>query len=312
MIICRLGVASQFTDDGRYWQEKALGASANMHGSYGHFDEYRTGAADPSAQYPPSVVRYDARAYELETYPKRLSLKYVLEGEMRYEAHGRNLTLRPNEVALIASDAMIFGAASSRSSTRGVSIFFPDDVYGSLPAHVEAFSKNLLVKTPSLQPALGAKLTAVSNWQAVQPAQANAFLQSLSGDVSSYLSALCAVSERSAAKKRHTKTNHGSRMLAARAFIERGDADFFSIGELAAHFGFARFQFTRLFKRAFGVAPSRYMEERRLHKAATMIDKGDDPLHKIAEALGYPDYPTFSKAFRRARGISPRRFKHRH
>ena len=280
-----------------------------MKNSYGHFDEYRAGDADASRQYPPSVVRYNARAFELETYPKRLSLKYVLDGEMRYEAHGRNLTLRPNEMALIASDAMIFGAASSNKPTRGVSVFFPDDVYELLPGRVESFSKNLLVKAPTLQPAIGVQLAAVSHWRNARRGEATALLQRLAVEVSFYLSALCDVSESIAAKKHHTKSDHGSRMLAARSFIDSGAADLMNVEELAAHFGFARFQFARLFKAAFGVAPSRYMERRRMKKAAAMIKKSDAPLHEIAETLGYPDYPTFSKAFRRTHTASPRQFK---
>lgn len=278
-----------------------------MTASYGQFDEYHAAGAGDRDRYPAGIVQYEARAYELETNPKRLSLKYVLDGEMHYESDRRRLCLRAHETALVSSDTIIIGSASSKYQTRGVSIFFPDTIYNTLPEHVEDFSKNLLVKAPALQSTISRYVSAISLWRASEcdEADSKAILSELSSIISLYLLELCSLSETASAKKLHTRRDHSSRLLAARAFMDNGSAGSMSIDEIASRFGFTRFQFARLFKRAFGRSPSCYIEMVRMQRAEKMIRTSIEPLHNIADSLGYADYPTFSKSFRRVYSMSP-------
>ena len=69
--------------------------------------------------------------------------------------------------------------------------------------------------------------------------------------------------------------------------------------------------FTRLFRAAYGRPPRRWLLERRMHAAAVRVAEGDEPIERIAEALGYVDARLFGRQFRQVLGQPPGRFRAR-
>ena len=57
---------------------------------------------------------------------------------------------------------------------------------------------------------------------------------------------------------------------------------------------------------------SRVLDEARLLKAATMLEETDAPLLEISLMLDYENASSFTRAFRRWTGVSPREYRHRH
>lgn len=82
-----------------------------------------------------------------------------------------------------------------------------------------------------------------------------------------------------------------------------------TVERLAAAGGVSRATLGRRFVEFVGEAPSAYLARWRLHVAARMLRTTDDSIGKIARAVGYTSEYAFSRAFSRAWGTAPGRFR---
>ena len=79
--------------------------------------------------------------------------------------------------------------------------------------------------------------------------------------------------------------------------------------ELAREAAVSRATLTRRFASVLGEAPAAYLTRWRMDVAARRLRDGDESLEQVAAAVGYTSVYAFSRAFRRARGIPPGRFR---
>lgn len=82
-----------------------------------------------------------------------------------------------------------------------------------------------------------------------------------------------------------------------------------TVAEFARRAGYSVHHFTRLFAAITGISPKEYLLGRTLTEAARAAIETDAPFKAIAERLGYRDYETFSRAFRRKFGLPPSRLR---
>lgn len=68
--------------------------------------------------------------------------------------------------------------------------------------------------------------------------------------------------------------------------------------------------FTKMFVRAFGQTPQRFLLESRIWDAADRLTRDDRPIKSVAEQTGYASVHSFSRAFKRAMGVSPAAYVH--
>lgn len=78
-----------------------------------------------------------------------------------------------------------------------------------------------------------------------------------------------------------------------------------SVPELAAAVGMSRSAFAARFSRLVGEAPIAYLIRWRIQKAAVMLRTAQGSVEEIATRIGYDSVGAFSKAFKRAMGVSP-------
>lgn len=81
-----------------------------------------------------------------------------------------------------------------------------------------------------------------------------------------------------------------------------------TIGELAKQFFVSSSTISHLFKQKMGVSFYRYVTQRRLIAAKTLIQHGI-PLETVSQEVGFSDYSTFYRAFKQEYGISPRGYR---
>lgn len=82
-----------------------------------------------------------------------------------------------------------------------------------------------------------------------------------------------------------------------------------SLDALAAVAGLSPHHFHRRFRTAFGETPTAYVRRLRLERAAWRLLLHSDSILSIALDCGFNDHETFSRAFRRRYGLSPRAYR---
>ncbi len=81
------------------------------------------------------------------------------------------------------------------------------------------------------------------------------------------------------------------------------------LDSLARQCGYSPFHFHRFFSNAVGETPKQYVDRLRLERAAYKLAITGETVLEIALAVGFKNHETFSRAFKRAFGYSPRDYR---
>lgn len=114
-----------------------------------------------------------------------------------------------------------------------------------------------------------------------------------------------------AADQRSTKTMASEKpelLDRIMAYVEKNYAENIAIGDLAKHFFVSSSTVSHLFKQKLGVSFYRYVTQRRLIAAKTLIERGL-LLEDVSAQTGFADYSGFYRAFKQEFGISPRQYR---
>ncbi len=81
-----------------------------------------------------------------------------------------------------------------------------------------------------------------------------------------------------------------------------------TIKEIADKSFISEVYFRKLFKKEYGISPSKYIANLRLQNAIYLIETNCYTLTEVAELSGYTDYSYFSAEFKKAKGIPPSKY----
>lgn len=84
-----------------------------------------------------------------------------------------------------------------------------------------------------------------------------------------------------------------------------------TVERLARAVGLSRAVFARQFLRVLGESPMRYLTQRRLELAASLLSSSDASLAEIAARVGYDSEFSFNRAFKRHHGVPPGIYRRR-
>ena len=82
-----------------------------------------------------------------------------------------------------------------------------------------------------------------------------------------------------------------------------------SVAQAAAHVGVTREHVARVFMRRCGVSPAAWLRRQRLRQAELLLRSGAHRVADVAARCGFTSASHFAHVFRRAVGVSPRRFQ---
>ena len=82
-----------------------------------------------------------------------------------------------------------------------------------------------------------------------------------------------------------------------------------SIGEVARQVVLSPNYLTTLFREETGTSLGSYIKRQRIERAKQLLAGGDRSVKEVAFALGFEDPFAFSRAFRRAEGVSPVKYR---
>jgi AraC family transcriptional regulator len=99
------------------------------------------------------------------------------------------------------------------------------------------------------------------------------------------------------------------RLRRALDYISAHLADEITLTDIARIAGVSTFHFARMFTLAVGVPPHRHISRLRLEKAMAEIAAGRLPLAQIAMNARFSSQASFTRAFRRATGVTPGEYR---
>lgn len=91
-------------------------------------------------------------------------------------------------------------------------------------------------------------------------------------------------------------------------FMEKYYADKIQLDNMARAACMSRYHFIRLFQTIYGTTPRQYLRDVRIHKAKELIRKGG-AIAQVCYEVGYDSLPTFSNAFKKGTGHSPKKYQ---
>jgi len=77
------------------------------------------------------------------------------------------------------------------------------------------------------------------------------------------------------------------------------------VDDMARVANMSRFHFSRVFEKARGTPPGRYLARLRLEEAMRLVSAGGTTVKEVAHRCGYSDANYFCKVFRKSFGVSP-------
>lgn len=109
-----------------------------------------------------------------------------------------------------------------------------------------------------------------------------------------------------------TIKNHGqslSQMELACKLLEQSPEYATSLQTLSKELGMSYEHFRKVFKDKIGISPHTYLITRRIDRAKALLQNSEKSIAEIASELGYNDYFSFTRQFRKYTGKSPSDFR---
>jgi AraC family transcriptional regulator len=94
-------------------------------------------------------------------------------------------------------------------------------------------------------------------------------------------------------------------------YVAANIGDDITLAKLAGIAGYSLFHFARKFTRAMGISPHRYITRVRLENAMAELAAGKLPLAEIALNAQFSSQASFTRAFHRATGMTPQKYRRR-
>ena len=114
------------------------------------------------------------------------------------------------------------------------------------------------------------------------------------------------------ARIKSKRTSHAlddRRLQRVLRFVDESFQNPIALKDLAATANLSPFYFARAFKSVMGSSPQRYVRLRRLEKAKELLADGSTSLADIALTCNFSSQSSFTRAFTRAFGVAPGKYR---
>jgi AraC-like DNA-binding protein len=291
-----------------------------IQGGDGWRREWRRTLGDAEAPSAVTVLNGHSRGGFRRDPKGAFSIKWAPRGRLLYRVQGATHALAGEQMVMLNQDQPYELEMLERSGTETLCVFVSDDLVAQahqdldrpdLAGEPEPPEGRLIPEFPDL-------VFRPSPWVR---AELERLRGSFGGDdpsglvVEERLMALVAalvgaarehrrLASRIPAVKASTRRRLAGQLQRARELIEDADAEP-SLDQLARASGISKFHLVRLFKAAFGAAPSAFAARRRMDRARGLLAATSMSVAQIGAALGYESAGAFIRAFRRHFGTTP-------
>lgn len=98
----------------------------------------------------------------------------------------------------------------------------------------------------------------------------------------------------------------------AKDAMDRDWAEPLDLDAIAAHAGYSRYHFVRLFRAVYGQTPGQYLSRRRIERAEDLLRTADLSVTEICPLVGFSSLGSFSASFKKHTGLTPSEYRARH
>ena len=94
-------------------------------------------------------------------------------------------------------------------------------------------------------------------------------------------------------------------------YIENNYASI-SVDDISRTIGIHRSHLASIFKKQMGISPQEYLLRCRMTESCRLLRETNLPIQNVAARVGYDNPLTFSKMFKKTKGMSPREYRNAH
>jgi len=110
-------------------------------------------------------------------------------------------------------------------------------------------------------------------------------------------------------QRRLTAPDVYNRIVHAKMYIDKHFQGPLNLDQLAGQAYLSRFHFHRLFTRVYRITPHRYLTQKRIAKACTLLASDLLSVTEVCNAVGFESVSSFSVLFKKQLGLSPADFR---
>ncbi len=129
------------------------------------------------------------------------------------------------------------------------------------------------------------------------------YVASLTGQLSLHLLRHYTKSELGTEKRSAALSEH--KMRRAIEYVEAHLGDELTLSDIARALAMSPGHFAHAFRQTVGVPPHRYLLDRRIERAKSLLRGSDMPISLVAQRIGCPNPSCFSSLFHRTTGVTP-------
>lgn len=231
-------------------------------------------------------------------------IHYCLSGKGKYHVNGKIYEIGKGDAFLIMPNVITYYQADNDNPWTYVWIGFDGTKAKPYLSRCNLDSNNLVIHSDNINEL---KEIVISMLNHNKLSYSNEFfIQGKLFEFFSYLSKSADVPY----KKEKSKDNN-LYVNKAMEYIINNYQNVVSVNEIADYLSLNRSYLTTIFKKALKVSPQEFLLMYRMKKAMELLMNTDYTINQIAISCGYSNQLSFSKAFHKFQGLSPREFRKR-
>lgn len=231
-------------------------------------------------------------------------IHYCLSGKGKYHVNGKIYEIGKGDAFLIMPNVITYYQADNDNPWTYVWIGFDGTKAKPYLSRCNLDSNNLVIHSDNINEL---KEIVISMLNHNKLSYSNEFfIQGKLFEFFSYLSKSADVPY----KKEKSKDNN-LYVNKAMEYIINNYQNVVNVNEIADYLSLNRSYLTTIFKKALKVSPQEFLLIYRMKKAMELLMNTDYTINQIAISCGYSNQLSFSKAFHKFQGLSPREFRKR-
>lgn len=234
----------------------------------------------------------------------RYVLSYLTRGKGEYRLNGRHFTLQAGDVYYIPQSAHYFQKVDENDPYSYFFVAFYGTECKDILEHAGFTPENPVISAGNYGEFMETKFREI-----VKCCKINTFASLVRANILLYEVLLHFIELR---EENNVKREGKSRLIEEAQEFMRTNYSEITTADVSRHIFVNPTYFSSLFKKICGITPHRYLINVRIGAAMNLLLNTNLSAYKIAERVGFADYPNFYKRFKDKVGSSPAKYRRDH